>query len=238
MTRKDKPKKTLPREGRDQKQKEAGRAVGEEVRVPEAMDICSGVRRGGRRLVCGGPVTDPVVRAEVIDLLNEAMKRLIRWRVWDAQWIDEMHVKNMERAKEALRQLEGKYPREVIEVIEGIIDALLNHVKNRLKKYWINNVSEDVKRLIRKITNGGAKVIINKTDKSLTVHVYGNHVELNVNSIFRSNSVIVQLILRDLGGFHINVPDVLNDLMSNEEYVKLIENVVKSMRGGWVCCYR
>ena len=40
-------------------------------------------KKRSKKYVCGGKVNDPVKVNNAIGLLNDAVKRMLRWRVWE-----------------------------------------------------------------------------------------------------------------------------------------------------------
>ncbi|ADY02426.1 hypothetical protein VMUT_2230 [Vulcanisaeta moutnovskia 768-28] len=126
-----------------------------------------------------------------------------------------------------------EYSKKIIDVINEISRFLLNYLGDKFKEYWFSSVSNEIKELIDSLTNNKSKILINETGKSLMVHVYGNRIGLNVNKIFPSGSIVVQLMIKGLSGFYIDIPDVFRKLMGKKEYRKFVEKVLIPMRLGW-----
>ncbi|MGC8607636.1 MAG: hypothetical protein ACP5GZ_07655 [Vulcanisaeta sp.] len=191
--------------------------------------------KSGKGCIPTEPVTNPEKRQKVIELLNEAINRIKEWNIWSTQWIDETLTIIMENLMEIFKQFKDndKYSKKIINVINEISRFLLNHLGNEFKEYWFNNVSNEIKELINNLTNNKSEILINETGKSLMVHIYGKRIGLNINKIFPSGSIVVQLIIKGLGGFYIDVPDVFRKLMGEKEYRKFVEEVLIPMRLGW-----
>ncbi|GAB6946896.1 hypothetical protein JCM16161A_10260 [Vulcanisaeta sp. JCM 16161] len=205
------------------------------LKVSDTIMIYYGKCKSGKKCIPIKPVTDLEKRQEVIELLNEAINRIEERNIWSTQWIDEMYAKITERVMEIFKRFKdnNEYTKEIIDVTNEISRFLLNHLGDKFKEYWLNNVSNEIKELIDNLTNNKLKILINETEKSLMVHVYWERIGLNVNKIFPSGSIVVQLIIKGLSGFYIDVPDVFRKLMGKKEYRKFIKKVIISMRLGW-----
>ncbi|GAB6943765.1 hypothetical protein [Vulcanisaeta sp. JCM 14467] len=59
--------------------------------------FCQGVKRGGE-YVCGGEADENAVN-KVVELLGEAVGRILKWRVWEAWWV----VEAMDLSRMAMR---------------------------------------------------------------------------------------------------------------------------------------
>ncbi|GAB6946317.1 hypothetical protein JCM16161A_04470 [Vulcanisaeta sp. JCM 16161] len=126
------------------------------ARVSEEIEIYWGKCRRGKRCLLRERVTDENIRHEVIEILNEVLRRLIYQRIWDIWWIDNTYIKTIETTNEELKQLEGKYPKELIEIVRRILNVLLNHISKGLKVYWAT-VGKEVRELIEDLENGKVK---------------------------------------------------------------------------------
>ncbi|MGC9180321.1 MAG: hypothetical protein ACP5GZ_08995 [Vulcanisaeta sp.] len=89
-------------------------------------------------------------------------------------------------------------------------------MSNDLRNYWTSALGNEVAELTREITSGRARVIINRTSKTLAVHVYKNHVGLSINKIRNNDkSITIQLRLKGLNGLKIQIPNIFRETMNN-----------------------
>lgn len=197
-----------------------------------AISICQGVREG-KRLVCKELVTDSEIKKDVMKFLSETLNRIEKWKVHNTWWIDELYIKNIEEFRKKLKNIEDKYPEKIINNVKTIVESLLNYIYINLRSYWENKISLEIEKIIERIRNGKVEVVVNKTEKTLMIHIYEDNVELKINKIYNSNSVIIQLVLNGMKGFSINIPNVFNELLNKEEYEKFIKEVLIPMEGGF-----
>ncbi|WP_252901609.1 hypothetical protein, partial [Vulcanisaeta sp. JCM 14467] len=188
--------------------------------------FCIGVKRG-REYRCGGEADENAIN-NAIDLLIEAIKRLIHWRVWDSWWIEEA-MDEWLMARDRLEvQLRGKYSEEVINDLLGLVDKFIGYNEQFLN-YW-RDVGSEVMRLVDDLINGRAKVVIWSNEDGISMH--GEFIKLETHKTSTS-SVMVQLKLKGLKGVTIRVSDVFRRAMSGEEYGRFINDVLMALEGGF-----
>ena len=194
------------------------------VDLLKSNHFCTGVKRG-KEYVCGGEA-DENAKGKAVELLDEAIRRMLHWRVWDEWWIEEAMDEWLEKRDRLEIQLRGKYSEEVINDLLGLIDKFINY-NERLWNYW-HEASNDVRKLINDLLNSKAEVIIWSNEKGVSVHY--EYITLNVHKT--NTGIIVQLVLKELKGITVEAPDVFRKTMSREEYAKFINKVLKALRGG------
>ncbi|WP_460173676.1 hypothetical protein, partial [Vulcanisaeta sp. JCM 14467] len=186
--------------------------------------FCMGIKRG-REHQCGSDADENAIN-KAVELLAEAVRRILRWRVWDSWWVEEIMDEWLEKRDRLEVQLRGKYSEEVINDLLGLVDKFVSY-NERFLNYW-REVGSEVRKLIDDLLSGRAEVIIWEGEKGISVH--GEHVTLEVNK--STGGITVCLVLSDLGGVTIRIPGVFAMTMSKEEYEKFINGVLRALRGG------
>ena len=186
--------------------------------------FCMGVKRGGE-YVCGGDAGKDAKR-KAVELLTEAVRRILRWRVWETWWIEETMDEWLESRDRLETQLRGKYGEEVVNTVTGLVDKLISY-NERFWNYW-HDVGDEVKRLVNDLLNGRTEVIIWESGKGMSV--YREYITLSANKT--RTGVTVHMVLNGLEGMTIEVPDVFRMVMSREEYEKLVNELLVALRGG------
>ncbi|WP_252901308.1 hypothetical protein [Vulcanisaeta sp. JCM 14467] len=109
--------------------------------------FCKGIKHG-YKYECGNEA-DEEVKNVAIELLTEAIKRMLRWQIWNDWWINEYRGKWLEAKISIEEKLRGKYSGEIVNTLSGLIDEIINYMDNKLGKYWLsNNVGNEIKELI------------------------------------------------------------------------------------------
>ena len=90
-------------------------------------------------------------------------------------------------------QLRGRYRDEVINDLLRLVDKFINY-NEEFMNYW-HEVGNEVRKLIEDLTNGGAEVIIWRSEKGISVH-YG-HMTLETHET-STGGVTVQLVFEGL----------------------------------------
>ena len=205
--------------------------------MPDAQDglidslrrnrFCMGIGGRGKGYRCGSDAGEDA-KSKAVDLLIEAVNRILKWHVWETWWIEEAKSEWL-RARERLEvQLKGKYVDEVVNAITGLVDKFINY-NEKFLNYW-REVGSEVKELIEDLLNGKAEVII-RGEGVAGVSVHGEHVTLKADRA--RNSITVQLLFKGLSGVSIKTPDMFRSTMSEEEYKKFVERVLKALRWGF-----
>ncbi|ADN50878.1 hypothetical protein [Vulcanisaeta distributa] len=192
------------------------------VKVSELIEIYWGKCRRGKKCLPKERIIDENIRHEVIEILNEVLKRLIYQRIWDTQWVDNTYIKIIEVANKELKQSENKYPKELIKIVREVLNTLLNHINRELKAYWVV-IGKEIKELINDLENGKVKVIVSKGKNTLSAYIYEEHIELKANRIGNKNKIVAQLILKGLKGFKEVIPSVFKEAIDDEEYKETLE---------------
>ena len=122
----------------------------------------------GKRYVCSGEADENAID-KAVDLLVEAVRRMLRWRAWETQWIDEIMDEWLEKRDRLEVQLRGRYSEDVVKAITGLIDGLISYTEE-LQRHW-RNVSSEVKRLIEDLMSGKAEIIIWSNEKGVSTCV-------------------------------------------------------------------
>ena len=186
--------------------------------------FCRGIKRG-REYVCGGEA-DEGTKSNAIELLAEAVRRILKWRVWETWWVDEAMDEWLEKRDRLEVQLRGKYSEEVVNAITGLVNEFINY-NEKFLNYW-QTVGGEAEKLVDDLLSSRAEVVIWSNEGGVSVH-YG-HVTLEAHRA--GGSVTVQLVLNGLEGVTIKVPDVFVKTMSREEYERFINEVLMALRGG------
>ena len=186
--------------------------------------FCIGVKRG-REYRCGGDANENAIN-NAVDLLVEAVNRMLRWRVWDSWWIDK-HREEWLSARERLEvQLRDKYSEDIVNDLLRLVDKFINY-NEKFLNYW-REVGSEVKELIEDLMNGRAEVIVRPSG----VSVYYKYITLETNKP-NAGGVIVQLSLKGFRGMTFRIPDMFRRTMSKEEYRRFIRKVLKALRSGF-----
>lgn len=188
--------------------------------------ICYGIKGKGLRYRCGEEVKDPGLIKEVTTLLIEAINRLIGLRVWDAYWIDN-NKREWEIIKERAASLKDKYG-DAVDKLLTVIDEVISYV-NEFKDYWIKYVSGEVRDLIKAVISGKAKIILGKSLEP-TIRVYGRHVIIHIGKV--NGAVTIKIVLSNISGVVINVPNIFSLLAPNKRYEDLIRDLT-ALRAGF-----
>ena len=216
-----------PRKGRGEMRQDEAPLI-DETRLREALrrnKFCIGVKRGnGYR--CGGE-TNEDAKSKAVELLNEAVRRIWRWRVWDSWWVEETMDEWLIARDRLEIQLRGKYSEGVVNAVTGLVNKFINYNEEFLN-YW-REVSNEVEKLVDDLLSGRAEVIIWEGEKGVSVH--GSYVTLNVHKT-NTDGVVVHLVLNGLGGMIVEVPDVFRKTMSRKEYERFIRKVLMALKGG------
>ena len=166
-------------------------------------------------------------KSKAVELLGEAVGRILKWRVWEAWWIDEAMDDWLEKRDKLEIQLRGKYSKEVVNDLLGLIDKFINYNEQFLN-HW-HEVGNEVRKLINDLISGRAEVVIWSNENG--VSVYYGHITLDVHKT-NAGSVMVHLVLNGLEGVTIRVPDVFRRIMSRKEYRKFVKRAFRALRGG------
>ncbi|WP_054842435.1 hypothetical protein [Vulcanisaeta distributa] len=204
-------------------------------KVPDEIGIYYGDCRPGRRCAAREPVKNKVTRDEVIELLEESIDKIEKWDLYGDQWISNYvnEVKEVINGFEKYEEL-NEYHKLIINPIREILKSLLNRVDNDLRNYWVSTLGNEVAELIQDIISGKAQVIINKTSKTLTVHIYKTHITLDVNKIRNNSGTTTQLRIKGLrGGINIEIPNIFKEIMNKGEYEKLEKEILVPLRLGF-----
>ncbi|WP_054850262.1 hypothetical protein [Vulcanisaeta sp. JCM 14467] len=188
--------------------------------------FCMGVKRGGE-YVCGGDAGEGA-KDKAVGLLSEAIERIRRWRVWDDWWIIEWMDEWLERRDRLEVQLRGRYSEEVINDLLGMVNKFIGY-NERFLNYW-RSVGDEVRRLIDDLMSGRVEVIIWEGEKGISV--YYEHVTLEAHRT-STGGVTVQLVLNGLEGMTIEVPNIFIKTMSEKEYRKFVNDVLRALKGGF-----
>ena len=186
--------------------------------------FCQGIKRGGE-YVCGSEANEDA-RGKAVDLLVEAVRRILRWRVWETWWIEETMDEWLKSRDRLETQLRGKYGEEVVNAVTGLVNKFISY-NERFWNYW-RDVGDEVKRLVNDLLNGRTEVIIWESGKGMSV--YREYITLSANKT--RTGVTVHMVLNGLEGMTIEVPDVFRMVMSREEYEKLVNELLVALRGG------
>ena len=184
-----------------------------------------GVKRG-KEYVCGDNANEDA-KSKAVELLSEAIKRILRWRVWETQWIEETMDEWLIARDKLELQLREKYSDDVINDLLGMVDKFIGYNEQFLN-HW-HDVGDEVRRLIDNLMSGKAEAIIWEGEKGISVH--GNYITLEVERT-NTGGVTVQLKLSGLESVTIKAPDMFRKTMSRKEYKKFVEEVLKALRGG------
>ena len=125
-------------------------------------------------------------------------------------------------------QLRGKYSEEVVNAIMGLVDEFISY-NEQFWNYW-HGIGDEVRKLIEDLMSGRAEAITRGEDAS-GVSIHCEHITLEIDRT-STGGITVCLVLSDLGGVTIRIPDVFAMTMSKEEYEKFINEVLKSLRSG------
>ncbi len=194
-----------------------------------ANHFCMGKRRG-KRYVCGDDVSNPKVIDNAIELLIEAINRMLKWRVWDTWWIDGHRNEWLVIRKNIEEKLRNKYDDEVVNSVLKLVNEFTIYI-GKFRKYWSENTMwSEVKKMIDNLIYGKTEVIIWENENGVSVH--SNYITLNVSKA-TENGITVQLILKEFDGITINVPDVYIKTLKPEDYEKFINEVLKWLKKGF-----
>ena len=202
--------------------------------IPSTVRIYRSECKPGKGCTPTEPITNPEERQRIIELLNETIDRIEKWKVWDTWWIHEIHVKTINDILITLKKLEdeNKYTKDILNKIYKIFDILLNYIEDKFKEFWLNNVSKEVEGIINDLINGKSEILVSKTEKTLSARIYGKYIEIKVSKIYPNGSVVIQLLIRNLGGFYIDITDPFKELMDEEEYKKYDEEILTPIKNG------
>ncbi len=184
-----------------------------------ALRICWGIRaRGSRRLKCGEPVDDPRVVKETMKLINEFMNRVERHKApllgdsttpFDgsiralSDWLSRIAVGNGDDVIAMLRSAEREVGKEMLKLL------------NQAREEWLRTYKPELEELIEKLRKEEATIIISgeplNKDKSFMVHLYAEHITININKIAKSEGIIIKIILTGLKGTNIVVPKLFSN---------------------------
>ena len=95
--------------------------------------FCMGVKRG-REYRCGGDAGESAI-SKAAELLIEAINQILRWRVWEAWWVEEWMDEWLEKRDRLEVQLRGKYGDEVVNAITGLVDKFISY-NEKFLNYW------------------------------------------------------------------------------------------------------
>ncbi|WP_446751825.1 hypothetical protein [Vulcanisaeta sp. JCM 16161] len=179
-------------------------------------------------------VTDRATRDEVIELLEETIDKIEKWGLYEDQWISN-YVNEAKEVIDGLGSYEelNEYHKLIINSIKEILKSLLNRVDNDLRNYWVSKLGNEVAELIQDIISGKAQVIINRTSKTLAVHVYRNHITLDINKIRNNSGITTQLRIKGLRGINIEIPNIFEEILDKEEYEKLEKETLTPLKLGF-----
>lgn len=187
--------------------------------------FCSGVRVG-HKYACGGEVNDVELLNESVNLLTEAVNRILKWQVWDTWWID-VWRREWNRVRDNVKeQFKGKYSDEVMNNLLVVIDEYIRYI-DVLKEYWVtNDVGGNIRKLVEDLMSERAEVIVRRTGNSLINSVHGKYVSLTAKR--PGEGVIVHLELSDLRVMTVKVPDIWNII--NVDHDESIKDVLMALR--------
>lgn len=115
--------------------------------------FCIGVKRG-KRYVCGGDADEDSVN-NAVELLDEAVRRILKWHVWDTWWIEEWTDEWLSTRDRLEIQLRGKYSEEIVNTITELVNEIIDY-NERFREYWLRNAGNEIKTLINDLTNSNA----------------------------------------------------------------------------------
>ena len=188
--------------------------------------FCIGVKRGNE-YQCGGDANEDA-KSKAVELLIEAVIRILRWKVWDVWWVKEIMNEWLSARERLVTRLRGKYSEEVVNDLLGMVNKFISYNED-FWRYW-QTVGSDVKELINDLMSGGTEVVIRGEDAS-GIGVHGEHITLNAQRA-RTGGITVHLVLEGLGGTTIKMPNIFRMVMSGEEYRRLIK-ILRALRGGF-----
>ena len=97
--------------------------------------FCIGVKRGNE-YVCGGEASEEE-RGKAVDLLVEAVGRILKWRVWRTWWIEEITDEWLIARDRLETQLRGRYGDDVVNDLLGMVDKFISYNED-FWQYWQN----------------------------------------------------------------------------------------------------
>ena len=200
-------------------------------RVIRKNRFCYGVKVN-KRYVCSGEVDDPKLLDETINLLVEAVNRILKWRVWDQWWIDSWRQEWESMRDNVERQFRGRYSDVVVNDLLIVINDYISYI-DAFKESWVtDDVGSEIRRLIEDLRNGGTEIIVRRTSNSLVSSIYGKYVSLIVKR--PGKGVIVHLDLSDLKATTIKVPDIWGVIEDDhKEFIKIKKDVLMALKLGF-----
>ena len=95
---------------------------------------------------------------KAVDLLAEAVRRILRWRVWKTWWIDKHREEWLSARERLVTRLRGRYSEDIVNDLLRLVDKFINYNEQFLN-HW-HGVGNEVRKLTEDLTNGKAEVII------------------------------------------------------------------------------
>ncbi|ADN49541.1 hypothetical protein [Vulcanisaeta distributa] len=180
----------------------------------------------GRKYICGNTVNDSDIINRYVSLLAEAIDRMFKWRIWEPWWIDIYKMEWQAKKRNVYERLRGVYNDDVVNGILNVFDEFISYI-DRFREYWIENGIE-VKEIIDNLVGGKAEVVIWENMSGLSV--YGKNILLNVS---KTEGVVLHLVLKDLEGMTIEIPNIFMRVMSKDEYEKFIRELLIPLKVGF-----
>ena len=201
-----------------------GEAMGFDMELLRRNRFCQGIKRG-REYQCGDEANEDA-KGKAIELLSEAINRMLRWRVWDPWWI-EGHADEWLNVMDRLEvQLRGKYSEKAINTITELVSRIISY-NEKFWRFW-HDVGGEVKKLLEDLLSGRSEVIIWSNENGISVH--GEHVTLEVERT-STGGMIVHLTFEGFKGTTIKVPNIFRMVMSGEDYERFTR-ILRALEGG------
>ncbi|WP_054850339.1 hypothetical protein [Vulcanisaeta sp. JCM 14467] len=128
--------------------------------------FCMGVKRGNE-YQCGDEANKNTID-KAVELLGEAVRRILRWRVWDSWWVVKWMDERLMARDRLETQLREKYSDDVVNDLLGMVDKFISYNED-FWRYW-QTVDSDVKELIRDIVDGKAEIITWSNEGGVSVY--------------------------------------------------------------------
>ncbi len=179
--------------------------------------ICWGVRRS-RRLVCGEEVRDPKVIEETLGLISGFLRRVEKHK--------DVLLSDVNTPFDGLIKALSGWLSKVVMVIEGDkVIAESRHVEHeagkammkllsQARERWLSTYKPELEKLIGKLQSGEVTIIITgdsfDKNKSFTVHLYMEHIAIEVERVAKSRSIIMNITLTGLKGVSVIASKLLS----------------------------
>ncbi|MGC9226018.1 hypothetical protein [Caldivirga sp.] len=180
--------------------------------------ICWGVRRRGRRLVCGEEVRDPKVIEETLGLISEFLMRVKKHK--------DMLLNDVNTPfDDSIKALSGWMSSVVVVTERDKVIAESKHagheagkamvkLLSQARERWFRTYKPELEELIGKLQSGEAMIIITgdsfDKNKSFTAHLYMEHIAIEVERVAKSRSITMNIKLTGLKGVSVIVSKLLS----------------------------